>query len=72
MEDIVKALRGPGTKSKDAVITTFRVCLTPPCGLPEDSLDKTIAEYSEQLHIRHFVIIGNLTVVTTVLSKVST
>ncbi|CAN7937958.1 unnamed protein product, partial [Ixodes hexagonus] len=71
VEDIVKALRGPGARAKRAVITTYRVCLQTPCEAGTVHVEKIVQTFSEKLHVRHFVIVGNLSLVRTVLFNVS-
>ncbi|KAH9363105.1 hypothetical protein HPB48_014113 [Haemaphysalis longicornis] len=70
VEDIVKALRGLSPKVKAAAIATFRVCLADVCDIGTTSINSITARFSEELHIRHYVIAGNLTLVRGILTKI--
>ncbi|XP_077522327.1 ionotropic receptor 93a-like [Amblyomma americanum] len=69
VEDMVKAVRGLSPKVKPAAVTTFRVCLGNPCEHGTASINSIIDKFSEEIHVRHYIIVGNLTLVRETLTK---
>ncbi|XP_064483633.1 ionotropic receptor 93a-like [Ornithodoros turicata] len=71
VESLAKALTGPGPRAKDAAIVTYRTCYNEPCTDPGSSLEDIITVFSEQIHVRNFVILGDLDMVKKTLTRLS-
>nr|XP_037283902.1 ionotropic receptor 93a-like [Rhipicephalus microplus] len=70
VEDMVKAVRGLSSNVKAAAVTTFRVCLTTSCQRGTTSIDNIVETFSELVHVRHYIIVGNMSLVQGALTKV--
>ncbi|KAL3193029.1 hypothetical protein MRX96_058534 [Rhipicephalus microplus] len=70
VEDMVKAVRGLSSNVKAAAVTTFRVCLTTSCQRGTTSIDNIVETFSELVHVRHYIIVGNMSLVQGALTKI--
>ncbi|XP_075532562.1 ionotropic receptor 93a-like [Dermacentor variabilis] len=70
VEDMVKAVRGLSSKVKPSAITTYRVCLGSSCEEGTTSIDNIVDTFREQVHLRHYIIVGNMTLVRGTLAKI--